>query len=96
MPVWHASLSLQQRGANGGTRWLSAPSRLERAGIALLAGVGATCEWWYYRRSVHVGHLRVGVSDAENALIPVGLASADAGEAGRLRPRTAPQHLPHR
>ncbi len=82
MPVWHASVSLQDAG-----RWLNSPGRLERAAVALLAGVGGEREWWLWNPVAHVGHLRVAVTPEEFALIPARLASHDAGPAGPERSR---------
>lgn len=85
MPVWHASLSLwDPRG-----RKLSAPSRLERVGIALLAGVGGDTEWWIWNPAARVAHLRVALTVAEAAQVPPGCAVADAGPSGPARPRAA-------
>lgn len=76
-------MSLQDRGG-----FLRSPGRLERLAVLLLAGVGGEREWWYWNPRAAVGHLRVGVTAAEVALIPPGLASTDAGESGPERRRT--------
>ncbi len=83
MPVWHASLSLW---TPAGTR-LRAPGRLERACIGLLAGVGGDREWWIWRPSVAVAHLRVALTAAEFGRVPPGCAVADAGDSGPERRR---------
>lgn len=85
MPVWHASVSLQ----SGGT-FLNSPGRLERIATRALADVGGDREWWIWSRRAHVGHLRVGVTPAEFALIPPALATADAGDSGPERRRRNP------
>jgi hypothetical protein len=84
MPVWHVSLSL--RTPTG--ELLSSPSQLERAGVGLLAGVGADLEWWHYNPRTRVGHLRVAVTTEENERIPVAPVMADAGESGPERKRS--------
>ena len=64
----------------------------------LLAGVGGTREWWFHNaRAMHgaVGHLRVGLTAAEVAVLPHGVATSDAGEAGPERARSvARRHRP--
>jgi hypothetical protein len=87
MPVWHVSLSLWT--PNLGR--IRAPGRLERAGVALLAGVGGDREWWIWNPQAQVGHLRVQVTPGEHALIPAGMAEHDAGPAGPERRRTRPR-----
>lgn len=80
--MWHASVSLQQRGA-----FLRAPGRLERLATRQLAQVGGDREWWWWNPRALVGHLRVSVTAAELALIPPGCALSDAGESGPERRR---------
>lgn len=82
MPVWHASVSLQSAGS-----WMNSPGRLERLAVQLLHDVGGDREWWIWRPKAHVGHLRVAVTTEENALIPPGLVTADAGDSGPERRR---------
>lgn len=84
LPVWHASLSLW----TPRERKLSAPSRLERAAVALLCAVGGDTEWWIYNPAVRVGHLRVSVTEDEYRVVPPGCALDDAGESGPARRRT--------
>lgn len=74
-------------------RFVDDPARLERVAIAALAGVGGEREWWIYRANEvtsngWVGHLRVSVTVDEAKLIPPGLVTSDAGEAGPERKRT--------
>lgn len=83
MPVWHASLSLQGR---HGVK-LRVPDLLEAKAIELLADVGGDTEWWIWRSLPAVAHLRVAVTTEENALIPPGFATSDAGPSGPLRRR---------
>lgn len=80
MPVWHVSISLQDRKG-----FRHDPDRLERFAIEVLDGVGNDREWWCHPR--HVGHLRVGVTDEEHAMIPCGVVIGDAGETGPERVR---------
>jgi hypothetical protein len=82
-------VSLQDR---SGYR-LAASSAVEAIAVQLLAGVGKTDgEWWLHSGS-RVGHLRVGITDAEalamwpDGVIPI--ATADAGPEGIYRPRTS-------
>jgi hypothetical protein len=79
--VWHASVSLQTRKGR-----IDDESYVERAAIDALAGVGGDHEWWCWVRLV--GHLRVPVTAEENALIPPGCVTTDAGETGPQRPRS--------
>jgi len=84
-PVWHASLSIR----TPDDRMVSSSGVAERAGIALLAGVGNDREWWIWNSGSAVGHLRVGLNAAELATLPVLTATADAGPSGLERPRSA-------
>lgn len=87
--MWHTSVSIQRKG-----RVIDDEGRAERLAVQALAGVGGDVEWWIYRdNEAHpggpkVGHLRVPVTVAENAMIPFGVAEHDAGETGPQRPRT--------
>jgi hypothetical protein len=83
MPVWHASLSLWTPAEEK----MRAPGRLERLATRLLAGVGGEVEWWIWRSTVRVGHLRVAVTPEEASRIPAGLVVGDAGESGPQRRR---------
>lgn len=76
------SLSLQSAGS-----FLRSPGRLERLAVAELRGVGGDLEWWLWNPKACVGHLRVGVTEAEAELIPAGCATTDAGPSGPLRRR---------
>lgn len=82
-PVWHASVSIQNRKGP-----LDRPADAERYAVEAIAGVGGTREWWYWNPTARVGHLRIGVTDEENAGLPAGLPVHDAGESGPERPRT--------
>ena len=81
--MWHASLSLRSGGS-----LLRSPGSLGRAAVSLLAGVGGDREWWWWNPTARVGHLRVGLTAAEAALVPAGPAPYDAGESGPERRRT--------
>lgn len=59
----------------------------EREAVRLLTGVGGESEWWLFT-GARVGHLRVPVTGEENAQIPPGCVTSDAGETGPQRPRT--------
>lgn len=83
MPVWHASVSLQDRSG-----FLRCPGRLERIAVQLLRGVGGEREWWLWNPRARVGHLRVAVTPEEYALIPPGCALSVAGDSGPERRRT--------
>lgn len=87
MPVWHVSASLWDPHTG---RKLSAPSRLERAAITALTGVGGDTEWWCHNTAARVGHLRVALTPDEYALVPPGTVTADAGDTGPARPRRHP------
>jgi len=52
-----------------------------------LRGVGGEREWWFFNADTLIGHLRVGVTEAENAGLPPGIAVDDAGETGPERQR---------
>lgn len=84
MPVWHVSASLWTPDG----RKLRAPGRLERAAVALLAGVGGDREWWIWRPRQQVGHLRVALTAEEHGRCPPGVVIADAGDSGPQRRRT--------
>ncbi|HEY2766257.1 MAG TPA: hypothetical protein VGJ13_19930 [Pseudonocardiaceae bacterium] len=84
-PVWHTSLSLwtpDQR------TMLRSPTQVERAAVELLAGVGNDREWWIWRPAPRVGHLRVGLTVEEVAVLPEVPAEHDAGDSGPERRRT--------
>lgn len=82
-PVWHASVSLQRK-----ARKLDAPDEAERYAVTACAGVGSEREWWHWNPLARVGHLRVGLTIDEAAVLPCGLAVHDAGESGPERPRS--------
>ena len=82
LPVWHVSASL----VTPARQPVRSPGRLERAAVALLAGVGGDTEWWIW--NAPVGHLRVALTEDEYAQVPPGCAVHDAGPAGPPRPRT--------
>lgn len=84
MPVWHASVSLQTK---KGGRMMDADAA-ERYALEACRGVGNDREWWYWNPAAGVGHLRVGISPAEEAQLPCGVPVHDAGESGPERPRT--------
>jgi hypothetical protein len=64
------------------------PGVCEKDAIRLLRGVGSGREWWWWNPAALIGHLRVGVTDAEYATLPELRAVDDAGETGPERPRT--------
>jgi hypothetical protein len=66
---------------------MSAPGRLERAAVALLAGVGGDVEWWLWNPRARVGHLRVAITEAEYSAMPPGCVIGDAGPSGPMRTR---------
>jgi hypothetical protein len=85
MPVWHVSASLwTPRGEQ-----LRSPGVAERAAIGLLADVGGEREWWLWNPRARIGHLRVALTETENAALPpfCGQVAYDAGESGPERPR---------
>lgn len=82
MPVWHVSVTVWSRRSE----LVDAPALAEAAAVRALRGVGGDREWWLWNG--RFGHLRVAVTDAENAALPCGVAAHDAGEAGPERPRT--------
>jgi hypothetical protein len=86
MPVWHVSASLWgPRGAQ-----LRSPGVIERASIRLLAQVGGDREWWIWNPKARIGHLRVDLTEDENALLPPMCipVAFDAGESGPERRRS--------
>jgi hypothetical protein len=67
------------------------PDLAEREAVRLLDGVGGEREWWTYGAGPAgelVGYLRVGLTPEEYTLVPPGLVTSDAGDAGPERPRT--------
>lgn len=82
LPVWHASVSVQHK--KRGLYW---DPVVEETAMALLEGVGGPYEWWFFNDLAGVGHLRAPIVTVEAELVPPGIAVADAGEAGLLRPR---------
>lgn len=84
LPVWHVSASLHTPQEQP----LAAPSRLERAAVQLLRGVGGDVEWWLWNRSARIAHLRVAITDVEFASMPAGCATVDAGPEGVKRRRS--------
>jgi hypothetical protein len=84
MPVWHVSVSAWSRREERSSQ----PAICEREAVKLLRGAGGDREWWFFNTDVLVGHLRVGVTEAEFATLPKLQAVNDAGETGTERPRT--------
>ena len=84
--MWHVSVSLQHPGIG----YVLDPARCERIAIDALTGVGGNHEWWLPTGEFtrEVAHLRVPTTPAEQALIPAGLVTMDAGTVGVLRPRS--------
>jgi hypothetical protein len=87
MPVWHVSVSAWSRRTE--TR-LDVPQVCEREAIRVLRGAGGEREWWYWNRATLIGHLRIGLTDAEFTALPqhAGGVLDDAGESGPERKRT--------
>jgi len=84
MPVWHVSVSAWSRRGERSVQ----PAICEREAVKLLRGVGGDREWWTWNPDALVGHLRVGVTEAEFAVLPKLRAVNDASETGPERPRT--------
>ena len=86
MPVWHVSVSAWSRRTE--TR-VSVPDVCEREAVRLLRGVGGDREWWIWNQAGLIGHLRVGVTAGEFAVMPEppGGVLDDAGESGPERKR---------
>lgn len=76
MPVWSPD----------GTAKRDLPTIAEREGVRVIAGVGGGDEWWVFNAGARVGHLRVGLTAAEYALIPAGWRSATQATRGRAAP----------
>lgn len=87
MPVWHVSVSAWSRRTE--TR-LDVPQVCEREAVKALRGVGGQREWWIWNQAALIGHLRIGVTDAEFEVMPEppGGVLDDAGESGPERKRT--------
>lgn len=83
--MWHVSVSAWSRRTE---EKQNAVRICEREAVRCLVGVGGDREWWWFNPVALVGHLRVGVTDAENDLLPAGIAVDDAGETGPERKRT--------
>lgn len=71
----------------------------ERIAVDVLRGVGGDAEWWIFNGApavgglavlpgAGVGHLRVPLTTAEYASIPIEVVVTDAGDSGPQRPRT--------
>ena len=83
MPVWHLSVSVWSGG-----KQVSVPDLAEKEAVRWLRGVGGDREWWIWNEGALIGHLRVGVTEAEFEAMPCGVAEHDAGDTGPERPRT--------
>lgn len=81
--MWHVSVSVWS-----GARQISAPELAEKEAVRWLRGVGGDREWWIWNEEARVGHLRVGVTEAEHGQMPCGIAEHDAGETGPERARS--------
>jgi hypothetical protein len=86
MPVWHVSVSAWSRRTE---QRQDVPQVCERDAVRLLRGVGSAREWWWWNPEALIGHLRVGVTEAEFAELPQMQAIDDAGETGPERLRAA-------
>ena len=86
MPVWHVSVSAWSRRTE--TRQ-HVPQVCEREAIRQLRGVGGDREWWIWNQVTLIGHLRIGVTETEFAVLPEppGGLLDDAGESGPERER---------
>lgn len=85
MPVWHVSISVWS--SDRATK-RNEPLIARAEAVKLLRGVGGDREWWIWNRQARIGHLRVAVTAEENARVPAGVATDDAGESGPERPRS--------
>ncbi len=83
--MWHVSVSAWSR---RNEQKQDVPQICEREAIRCLKGVGGDREWWWFNPEALVGHLRVGVTLAENDGLPPGIAVDDAGETGPERKRS--------
>lgn len=83
-PVWHASISIW----TPDLRMVRSAGLAERHAVQLLDGAGSDREWWHWNPAAAVGHLRVGLTVAEVAVLPEMPAEHDAGESGPERRRT--------
>lgn len=63
------------------------PLLCEKEAIRLLWGVGSEREWWHWNAAELIGHLRIGLTQAEYATLPPLAAIDDAGETGPERIR---------
>lgn len=86
-PVWHVSVSIWAPRV-APLRPVRSPGVAERHAVRLLAGCGGDREWWYWNTVKAIGHLRVALTPAEVAVLPVFPAEHDAGPSGPQRPRT--------
>ena len=85
MPVWHVSVSAWSRREERSAQ----PAICEREAVRLLRGAGSEREWWFWNPATLIGHLRVGVTEAEFAALPQMQAVDDAGETGPERERSS-------
>lgn len=85
MPVWHVSVSAWSRRTE---QRQAVPQVCEREAVRLLHRVGGSREWWWWNPEALIGHLRVGLTEAEFAELPPMQAVDDAGETGPERPRS--------
>lgn len=87
MPVWHVSVSAWSRRTETKQE---IPGLCEREAVKLLRGVGGQREWWIWNPEARVGHLRVGLTEAEYAGLPCFTTDVldDAGPSGPERSRT--------
>lgn len=87
--MWHLSASAwSRRSPQAPAHLVHAADLCEGEAVKLLRGCGGDREWWHWNRDQLIGHLRVGVTPAELARMPPGVAVDDAGETGPERPRT--------
>lgn len=85
--MWHVSVSAWSRRTE---KRQDVPRVCERDAIRLLAGAGSGREWWWWNPDALIGHLRIGVTEAEYAKLPDMRAVDDAGETGPERKRSTP------
>jgi len=83
--VWHVSVSAWSRRTE---KRVAVPDVCERESARLLRGAGGDREWWHWSTAALIGHLRVGLTEAEYATLPPMQAIDDAGETGPERKRT--------
>lgn len=83
--MWHVSVSAWSRRTE---KRVSVPQVCELEAVRLLRGAGGEREWWHWNAGALIGHLCIGLTEAEYATLPPVQATDDAGETGPERKRT--------